>query len=55
MSNAKKFANKGFEETATATTRSTSKHGVGATVRRIKRKRNRTALRKDAAEHFANQ
>lgn len=43
MARHKNLANKGFEESAAATTRSTSRHGLGRPARRIKRAYNHAA------------
>lgn len=52
MNTHKRIANKGFEEEAVRTTRSTSKHGLTKGQRRIKTVRNRAAKRaEDRAAH----
>jgi hypothetical protein len=51
----KKIANGHWEEEASWTTRSFSKHGLGKTRRRVKIERNRVAKKIDAAWHFGSQ
>lgn len=53
--NYKKIANAGFEEVSCATTRSTSRHGLGRRLRRGKRAYNRAAKRIEASVHIADQ
>lgn len=52
---AKKIANTGHEMEAAFTTRTFSRHGVTPTFRRVKRKRNRAAIRAEARWDFAHQ
>jgi hypothetical protein len=52
---AKKIANRDFEEVAGATTRTTNRSGLSKQMRREKRIRNRTARRREAAIHWADQ
>ena len=55
MNRHKHIANVGFEEESRVTTRSFNQHGVPKWLRRIKRLRNRSAKRQDAAFHLKTQ
>lgn len=53
--NYKKIANAKYDEIASNTTRSTSRHGLSSWQRREKRRSNRVAKRKEERIHFEDQ
>lgn len=49
-----KIANKGYDELAASTTRTTSRHGLTKAMRKLKRQRNRIAARVERKIHFGD-